>query len=89
MSENPFAFKGNGRIMSRDYKLKIKTELCKSWIKTQNCPYGDTSHLHMVTMSSRRKSMFLRVTRLNFVSNFMRISTVLMVFDASLFTRRS
>lgn len=42
MCENPFAFKGNGRIMSRDYKLKIKTELCKSWVKTKTCPYGDT-----------------------------------------------
>ena len=42
MCENPFAFKGNGRIMSKDYKLKIKTELCKSWIKTKNCPYGNT-----------------------------------------------
>lgn len=42
MCENPFAFKGNGRIMSRDYKLKIKTELCKSWVKTKSCPYGDT-----------------------------------------------
>lgn len=28
--------------MSRDYKLKIKTELCKSWVKTQSCAYGPT-----------------------------------------------
>ena len=40
VDENPFAFKGNGRIMSRDYKLKIKTELCKSWVKTKTCQYG-------------------------------------------------
>jgi len=32
-ASNPFAFKGNGRIISKDYKLKIKTELCKSWVK--------------------------------------------------------
>jgi hypothetical protein len=40
-SQNPFAFKGNGRILSKDYKIKVKTELCKSWMKTQTCTYGD------------------------------------------------
>ncbi len=40
IENNPFAFKGNGRILSKDYKIKIKTELCKSWVKTNYCTYG-------------------------------------------------
>jgi hypothetical protein len=42
IENNPFAFKGNGRILSKDYKLKIKTELCKSWVKTSFCAYGSS-----------------------------------------------
>lgn len=40
-SQNPFAFKGNGRILSKDYKIKVKTELCKSFVKNGKCTYGD------------------------------------------------
>ena len=28
--------------MSKDYKLKIKTELCKRWMENKECPYGDS-----------------------------------------------
>mmetsp|Transcript_23908 Transcript_23908/g.36585 ORF Transcript_23908/g.36585 Transcript_23908/m.36585 type:complete len:111 (-) Transcript_23908:322-654(-) len=38
---NPFAFRGNGRIISKDYRLKLKTELCKSWMESGTCKYGD------------------------------------------------
>lgn len=41
-SQNPFAFKGNGRILSKDYKIKVKTELCKSFVKNGTCTYGDS-----------------------------------------------
>ena len=39
-ASNPIAFKGNGRIISKDYKLKIKTELCRQWIDKGECSYG-------------------------------------------------
>ena len=39
---NPFAFQDNGRIMSKDYKIKIKTELCRTFQQEGSCPYGDT-----------------------------------------------
>lgn len=38
---NPYAFRSNGRIISKDYKLKIKTELCKSFMETGSCPFDD------------------------------------------------
>ena len=41
-AHNPFAFKDNGRIMSKDYKIKIKTELCRTFLTDKICPYGDT-----------------------------------------------
>jgi hypothetical protein len=41
-SGNPFAFKGNGRILSKDYKIKVKTELCKSFMKDGKCTYGSS-----------------------------------------------
>ena len=41
-ASNPFAFRSNGRIISNDYKLKIKTELCKSWVKDKRCQYGNS-----------------------------------------------
>lgn len=38
---NPYAFRSNGRIISKDYKLKIKTELCKSFMETGKCAFED------------------------------------------------
>ena len=40
-SNNPYAFKNTGRIISKDYKMKVKTELCKSWLKDGTCSFGD------------------------------------------------
>jgi butyrate response factor 1 len=38
---NPYAFKNNRRLLTRDYKIKLKTELCKSWVEEGKCRYGD------------------------------------------------
>lgn len=39
--ENPYAFKNNRRLLTKDFKIKMKTELCSSWVETQTCKYGD------------------------------------------------
>jgi len=38
--QNPYGFKNNRRLLTRDYKIKKKTELCSSWKSTGNCKYG-------------------------------------------------
>lgn len=38
---NPFAFKNNRRILTKDYKIKKKTELCSSYQETGACKYGN------------------------------------------------
>lgn len=39
---NPFAFKNNRRMLTKDYKIKKKTELCSSFLQTGICKYGDS-----------------------------------------------
>lgn len=41
LAMNPFAFKNNRRMMTRDYKIKMKTELCSAWRATGQCKYGE------------------------------------------------
>lgn len=41
LKQNPFAFKNSRRLLTRDYKIKKKTELCTSFKSTGTCKYGD------------------------------------------------
>jgi hypothetical protein len=38
---NPFAFKNNRRMLTKDYKIKKKTELCSSFMQTGSCKYAE------------------------------------------------